>query len=40
MEQLVTDVLTGGESSVLADKSTDEGDCSQMAVFIRFVNVT
>ena len=39
-EQLVTDVLAAGEFSVLADESTNEGDRSQMAVFIRFVNVT
>ena len=39
-EQLVTDVLAAGEFSVLADESKDEGDRSQMAVFIRFVNVT
>ena len=39
-EQLVTDVLAAREFSVLADESTDEGDCSQMAVFIRFVNLT
>ena len=38
-EQLVTDVLAAREFSVLADESTDEGDCSQMAVFIRFVNL-
>ena len=36
-EQLVTDVLAAGEFFVLADESTDEGDRSQMAVFIRFV---
>ena len=35
-EQFVTDVLAAGESSAFAD----EGDRSQMAVFIRFVNVT
>ena len=39
-EQLVTNVLAAGEFSVLADESTDNGDCSQMAVFIRCVNVT
>ena len=39
-EQLVTDVLAAGEFSVLADESPEEGDRSQMAVFIRFVNVT
>ena len=39
-EQLVTDVLAAGEFSVLADESTGEGDRSQMAAFIRFVNVT
>ena len=39
-EQLVTDVLAVGEFSVLPDQSTDEGDRSQMAVFIRFVNTT
>ena len=39
-KQLVTGVLAAGEFSVLADESTDEGDHSQMAVFIRFVNVT
>ena len=36
----MTDVLAVGEFSVLADGSRDEGDRSQMAVFIRFVNVT
>ena len=39
-EQLVADVLAAGEFSVLTEKSTDEGDRSQMAVFISFVNVT
>ena len=39
-EQLATDVLAAGEFSVLADESPEEGDRSQMAVFIRFVNVT
>ena len=39
-KQLVTDVLAAGEFSVLADESMGEGDRSQMAVFIRFVNVT
>ena len=39
-EQLVTDVLAAEEFSVLADESMDTGDRSQMAVFIRFVNVT
>ena len=36
----MTDVLAAEEFSVLADESTDTGDRSQMAVFIRFVNVT
>ena len=36
----MTDVLAAGEFSVLADESKDEGDRSQVAVFIRFVNVT
>ena len=36
----MTNVLAAGEFSVLADESTDNGDCSQMAVFIRCVNVT
>ena len=36
----MTDVLAAEEFSVLADESMDTGDCSQMAVFIRFVNVT
>ena len=36
----MTDVLAVGEFSVLAEESTDDGDRSQMAVFIRFVNVT
>ena len=39
-EQLVTDVLAAGEFSVPADESMDEGNRSQMAVFIRFVNIT
>ena len=39
-EQLATVVLAAGEFSVFADESTDEGDRSQMAVVIRFVNVT
>ena len=39
-EQLVTDVLAAGEFSVLADESMDGRDRSQIAVFIRFVNVT
>ena len=36
----MTDVLAAEEFSVLADESMDTGDRSQMAVFIRFVNVT
>ena len=36
----MADVLAAGEFSVLTEKSTDEGDRSQMAVFISFVNVT
>ena len=36
----MADVLAAGEFSVLTEKSTDEGHRSQMAVFIRFVNVT
>ena len=36
----MTDVLAAEEFSVLADESIDTGDRSQMAVFIRFVNVT
>ena len=39
-KQLVTDVLAAGEFSAFADKSTNEGDHSNMAVFICFVNVT
>ena len=39
-EQLVTDVLAAGEFSAFADESTNEGDRSNMAVFICFVNVT
>ena len=39
-EKLVTDVLAAGEFSVLVDESTDKGDCSQMAIFLLFVNIT
>ena len=39
-KQIVTDVPAAEEFSVLADESMDEGDRSQMAVFIHFVNVT
>ena len=39
-EKLITDILAACEFSVLADESTDEGDRSQMAVFVRFVNIT
>ena len=39
-EQLVTDVLAAGEFSAFANESTNEGDRSNMAAFICFVNVT
>ena len=39
-EQLVTDVLAAEEFSAFANESTNEGDRSNMAVFICFVNVT
>ena len=39
-EQLVTDVLAAGEFSAFANESTNEGDHSNMAVFICFVNFT
>ena len=33
-EQLVTDVLAAGEFSAFANESTNEGDHSNMAVFV------
>ena len=37
-EKLITDLLAAGDFTVLADESTDEGDRSQMSVFVRFVD--
>ena len=37
-DQIITDLIAAGDFTILADKSTDEADRSQMSIFVRFAN--
>ena len=37
-EKVIADVLVAWDFTVILDKSKDEGECSWMSVFVRFVD--
>ena len=37
-DQIITDFIAAGDFTILADESTDEADCSQMSIFVHFID--